>query len=618
MSARTRQPNIRLKNAREELGLSQRRVAELIDTLERNVSRWERGYMPYPHYREKLCELFKKNAHELGFMEEESKPAPSSGPSAPPSVPFSDPRIPPLSNKDRDLVGRQELFNILLEQLCAGKIVAISGLPGVGKTALAVALVHHPRVLDTFHDGILWAGLGPHPNLLEQLSRWLQYARMWQQPLTERKQVDATSFPLSLPQSSLYEREAEESNEAALVARSVALRETIGMRRMLLVIDDAWDIEAALPFKVGGPDCALLVTTRFPTIAVSLAEENAHVLHELPADDGLALLTQLAPKAVAYDRQTASELVRAVGGLPLALTLMGKYLQTQSHSDQPRRIQAALKLLLDASQHLLLSGPLAPSEIPPGLESGTPLSLRAVIDVSYQQLTEPAQALLCALSVFPPKPNSFSEEAALAVSQASPAVLDQLSDAGLLESSGVGRYSLHQTIANYAAANLTETLPSERLVAYVVAFLEQHATDYEALEMESGNILAGLRYAYDAGQHARFVQGVMAFAPFLLAHGLYDQAKLHLQRAHQLLIWSGDSQIVMTLLLHLGYVAYKQEDYNQAEAHLREGLALARQRADTQHIHEALTYLAHVAEARGDIVQMEAYLHEAATKSSPS
>jgi tetratricopeptide (TPR) repeat protein len=215
--------------------------------------------------------------------------------------------------------------------------------------------------------------------------------------------------------------------------------------------------------------------------------------------------------------------------------------------------------------------------------------------------------------VFPPKPNSFAEEAALAVSQTSTEILDQLSDAGLLESSGAGRYTLHQTIADYAAAHLTETLASERLVAYVVAYLEKHATDYESLERENRNILAGLRYAYNAGQHVRFVQGVVAFAPFLLARGLYDQAKLHLQRAYHLTIWSGDTQTVMTTLLHLGYVAYKQEDHNQAEAHLREALALAREYADNQHIREALTYLSQVALARGDREQMEAYQQEAAS-----
>ncbi len=581
-------PNHRLRHERELRAWSQARVAQEIGTLERNVSRWERGVSsPYPHFREKLCALYGKSARELGFMEDESEqqeePAQQRAQGA---ASLYDPLIPPAPNDGRELVGRQELLAHLLDQVCSGQSIALSGLPGVGKTALVLALVHHQRVRDTFSDGVLWVGLGPQPNLPEQLSRW--------------------GTLLGLPPS-------ETAQESSLDTRAVALRAAIGKRRMVLVIDDAWELEAALPFKVGGPECVLLVTTRFPSVAWSLVRNGVHVVHELASNDGLVLLTQQAPEVVALDKQAAQDLVQKVGGLPLALTLMGKYLQMQAHSGQPRRVQTALARLLDAHQRLRLSELQAPLERSPSLTRGTPLSLQSAIAVSDQQLGEAAREVLRALAVFPPKPNSFSEEAALAVAQSPVEILDQLSDAGLLESSGAGRYTLHQTIADYASAHLTETLASERLVAYVVAYLEKHAADYEALEAESRNILAGLKYAFEAGQHIRFVQGAMTFAPFLLARGLYDQAKPHLQRAYHIAIWSKDMLTVTKALIHLGYVAYTQEDYNQAEAYLREGLALARERADKQHIHEALTYLARVAEARGDIAQMQVCLQEAAT-----
>jgi transcriptional regulator with XRE-family HTH domain/tetratricopeptide (TPR) repeat protein len=581
-------PNQRLRHERELRAWSQARVAQEIGTLERNVSRWERGVSsPYPHFREKLCALYGKSARELGFMEDESEQQEEPAqPRTQGAASLYDPLIPPAPNEGRELVGRQELLAHLLDQVCSGQSIALSGLPGVGKTALVLALVHHQRVRNTFSDGILWVGLGPQPNLPEQLSRW--------------------GTLLGLPPS-------ETAQESGMDTRAVALRAAIGKRRMVLVIDDAWELEAALPFKVGGPECVLLVTTRFPSIAWSLVRNGVHVVHELASDDGLTLLTQQAPDVVALDMQAAQALVREVGGLPLALTLMGKYLQTQAHSGQPRRVQTALARLRDAPQRLRLSELQAPLERSPSLTYGTPLSLQSAIAVSDQQLGELARGVLRALAVFPSKPNSFSEEAALAVAQAPVEILDQLSDAGLLESSGAGRYTLHQTIADYASAHLTETLASERLVAYVVAYLEKHAANYEALEAESRNILAGLKYAFEAGQHIRFVQGAMTFAPFLLARGLYDQAKLHLQRAYHIAIWSKDMLTVTKALIHLGYVAYTQEDYNQAEAHLREGLVLARERMDNQHIQEALTYLVRVAEARGDTAQMKTYLQEAAT-----
>lgn len=578
-------PNLRLKHEREIRGWSQARVAEEINSSEKNISRWERGIsFPYPYYREKLCLLFGKTAQDLGFVEDESQEAriaaPSAAPGPPGIYPVFDPTIPPLPNEGREIVGRQELLDNLVEQVCAGKNIALSGLPGVGKTALAVTLVQHPAVRATFRDGILWAGLGPRPNLLEQLNRW--------------------EMLLGLPP-------AETAVERTVEARALALRGIIGRRRLILVIDDAWELASALPFKIGGPGCVVIATTRFPRIALGIARDTMYPVHELNADDGLALLAQLAPDVIAHDVHAAHTLIEEVGGLPLALTLLGKYLQAQSHSGQPRRLQAALTRLRSAPQRLHLSELQAPLERPPSLESGTPLSLQSAIAVSDQRLDENARNVLRALSVFPAKPNSFSEEAALAVAQASVETLDVLADAGLLESSGVGRYTLHQTIADYASAHLTETLAGERLVAYITTYIEQYATDYEALELESRNIIAGLKYAFEIGRHARFIQGVNAFAPFLLARGFYDLARLYLQRAYQIAIWSSDILAVATILLNLGQAALRQGDYKQAGMHLREGLTLARECDSHEHSVQILSLLGEITLRQHDYARAEIY-----------
>ena len=64
-----RQPNLRLKQERVLRGWSQGDLAEkvAVDTL--TVYRWESGVsFPMPIYRQKLCELFGKNAKELGLI----------------------------------------------------------------------------------------------------------------------------------------------------------------------------------------------------------------------------------------------------------------------------------------------------------------------------------------------------------------------------------------------------------------------------------------------------------------------------------------------------------------------------------------------------------------------
>nr|BBH92347.1 hypothetical protein KTA_05460 [Thermogemmatispora argillosa] len=568
-------PNLRLRHEREMRGWSQARVAEAIGSSEKNVSRWERGVSsPQPYYREKLCQLFGKSARELGFVEDEFEVgAPSAAGAAAGErgrqERVIDPTIPPLPNEGRGLVGRGALLAELVGQLCAGRSLALCGLPGVGKTALAVTLVHDARVLERFEAGVLWAGLGPRPTVVEHLRRWEQL--------------------LGVPAA------AASSAELSLEARARVLRAAIGQRRFVLVIDDVWELEAALAFKVGGPQSVLIATTRFPRLALAIAGEGARTIHELESADGLALLAQWAPEAVAHDRRAALTLVEEVGGLPLALTLLGKYLQAQAHSGQPRRLQAALARLRSSHQRLHVSEMRGPLEQPPHLAWGTPLSLQSAIAVSDQQLDEQAREVLRALSVFPPKPNSFSEEAALAVAQAPPEALDALIDAGLLESSGSGRYLLHQTIADYASAHLRDPQAGERLVAYVTDLLERHGDDDAALELESRNIVAGLQYAFENGRHARFIRGVLAFAPFLRRRGFYDLARLYLQRAYQIAIWSSDMLTQVRLLLGLGEVALRQGDLKAAGGYLREGLTLAREgglRREQRRLLRLLRYLA--------------------------
>ncbi len=54
-----RKPNNILRHERQLRGWSQRKVAELVDTSEDVVSRWERGeHLPGPFFQEKLCSLY--------------------------------------------------------------------------------------------------------------------------------------------------------------------------------------------------------------------------------------------------------------------------------------------------------------------------------------------------------------------------------------------------------------------------------------------------------------------------------------------------------------------------------------------------------------------------------
>ncbi len=86
--------NQRLKHERELRGWSQAKVAAEIGTDPATIGRWERGLsFPYPYFREKLCMLFGKSAHELGLVRDKDDSEeglhPGSDAAAQPAAPSS-------------------------------------------------------------------------------------------------------------------------------------------------------------------------------------------------------------------------------------------------------------------------------------------------------------------------------------------------------------------------------------------------------------------------------------------------------------------------------------------------------------------------------------------------
>jgi tetratricopeptide (TPR) repeat protein len=417
----------------------------------------------------------------------------------------------------------------------------------VGKTALAVALAHDPDVQARFPDGVLWAGLGRQPHLLEIMSRWGTQLGMG------TDQMAHLADPLSWAQ---------------------ALQQAIGARRLLLVIDDAWRIEDALAFRVGGPACVYLLTTRSAEVALQFADERIAPIPELSEEASLALLAQFVPQVVAAAHEQARSLVRAVGGLPLGLMLMGKHLQVHSFGRQPRRLSAALERLGQRVERLQLQVPQTPLAPHPSLPADTPLSLHASIELSVDALGPEAQAMLRALAVFPPKPASFSEEVALTVSAGAAETLDALVDAGLVESRGAGRYALHQTISDYARLQGVPPGTEQRFIAWAVDWIETCQRDLLLLEQELSLLLEALRLAMKDDFHPLLIRGSTMLASFLLGRGLYAPAEELLRQAQAAARALGDMPGLIASLYQLGRVAARRGAYEQAAAYYQEGIDL--------------------------------------------
>jgi transcriptional regulator with XRE-family HTH domain len=353
-------PNRKLQQARLSRHWSQQKLADELDTDQQTVARWEGGKSrPGPYFRRRLCEVFALTEEALGLSGTEDVAARSSSTSDQEGI--IDPFIPSPSSK---LVGRDELLNKLKRRLFSKHTVTLSalvGLPGVGKTTLATALANDTAVRSRFPDGILWAALGTHPNIFAHFIRWGALLGINGEHFSSREEW------------------------------SIALRMAIRDRSFLLIIDDIWKAEEALALKVGGPRCVYVLTTRRVDIALQVASQNEVTkVHELGLKESMAILEHVAPEATKNEKQALRELVHLLGGLPLALMLMGKYLENQSNSGNPRRIHAAIERLRDVETRLSLSAPRSLSGQNQNVSLEKPVSLQTVIAVSDEQVSEQA------------------------------------------------------------------------------------------------------------------------------------------------------------------------------------------------------------------------------------
>ena len=480
------------------------------------------------------------------------------------AVPLTVPPRPP-----HGLVGRENLLVDLTSQIKNSDRLALYGLPGVGKTALAIEVGHAMK--EHFKDGILWASLGPTADIGVQL-------RLWE-------------LAMGLQASEIREL-------PDLTSRASQLHSLIGEKQILMIIDDIWDEASARSFEVGGANCRYLFTTRSPRIAASLAGEFSVGVPELDEVDSLSLMERFVPRPKQLLADRLRELAQAVGGLPQALVIAGGALRSAAYSDQPRRLSNFLDRLADPAQLLSLERSRSALDQQAGIPSDQPISLQAIIALSDEILEPSTQSALRRLSIFPAKPSSFDEQAAIAVSGETTEELDRLVDAGLLEPSGAERYAIHRTIGDFARTRSDTAAPVAAMVDHFIRLTERNADQFNALNLDIQNILAALRLASENGLDAEFVNGANALYPYLEANGLLFEADNLLTQA---IAVAKDRTLT---LLNAGRAAQRLGKLEQAEQYFQ---AAAKAEDDVAAVCAALLGLGATAYGRGDQVSAEDY-----------
>ncbi|HEX6345996.1 tetratricopeptide repeat protein [Umezawaea sp.] len=337
-------------------------------------------------------------------------------PRGPQNLPY---RTAPLAGR-ADLVG--ELDDLLADRSQPG-VIALDGLPGVGKTALAVQWAH--RVRHRFPDGVWFVNLNG---------------------FGEGAVVEEEEVVTGL----LEEFGMTADCPPSPTARRAKLRDVLTSRRMLVLLDNAHDadhVESLIPLF---SNSVVVVTSRV-RLSDLVLRHGARCLTVPPlADDHAAewLRTTIGDRALAQP-QALAQLAALGGGLPLALGIIGEYVSARegrSLSDfveQFKQRRAVLGLRYDGSR-------LA-------------TTLRAVFDCSYRDLRPEQQRLFRLLGIYPGLEFPVEVAAAIAGLPAGEARahLDDLVWARMLESREGGRFAFHDLLRDYASER-TEIEEEER------------------------------------------------------------------------------------------------------------------------------------------------------------
>ncbi|ONI87991.1 SARP family transcriptional regulator [Saccharothrix sp. ALI-22-I] len=330
-----------------------------------------------------------------------------------------------------DFTGRTELTGRITDLLTdsrAGRIVVLTGKPGVGKSTLAV---HVARLIGEVHfpDGELYFELGGTRATPEDPADVLG------------RVLRALNTPYEAIPDTLDERAA-------------MYRHLMAKRRMLIVLDDAASESQVRHLLPGNGDCAVIVTSRVRH--TGLPGARVFEVDAFEPDEATDMLVNVVGRhRVLHEPAAAKALIRLVGGLPLALRIVSARI-----SARPRlTLSWMLRRLSDERRRL---DELAHGE----------MVVRASIAPSYDSLPADARRLLRLLSTLDGPCFPSWVAAALLDDPAGADLLELLVDAQMIEvvaddGEVSPRYYFHELIRLFARDRLSACeLPQDVAAAH--------------------------------------------------------------------------------------------------------------------------------------------------------
>lgn len=338
-----------------------------------------------------------------------------------------------------DLVARAEVLLACDQEVTT---LSLEGMPGVGKTSLALHIAHRLLAKERTGAPVLFANLrgsapqGPPADPAAVLETFLRL-------------LGATGDRIP------YD----------LDARAALYRQLLAGTGALVVLDDAADAEQLRPLLPGAPGCRTVITSRHALTGLGGATRLPVPL--LEPDDSVELLRATAgADRIAPDITAVQQIADLLGHLPLALSVIGRHMRNHpawALSDYYREPLITL-----------------------ALEDG----VRTALFASDARLEKETRRLLRLMALQPSQEIDAATAAALLgePSVAAERHLATLTAAHLLERTTPDRFRLHSLVHAYAEERLCIDEPASRMQQALGRLLEHGRSRNAAVGLETRTI----------------------------------------------------------------------------------------------------------------------------------
>ncbi|MFD8646529.1 tetratricopeptide repeat protein [Streptomyces mirabilis] len=504
-----------------------------------------------------------------------------------------------FTGRDDELRGLLEALDPTQPGPQAVLVAAVSGLGGIGKTALAVEAAHESRNRGWFPGGTLFIDLHGYDEA----------------PVTADLALQSLLRALGTQPKYIPVR----AEERAAFYRTALARLAREKGPALVLADNASSVAQVRPLLPGDSVHRLLTTSRhkFPTLGARLL-----ALDELSTDSACDLLQRALRTAnpddarLVDDSASTSALTKLCGCLPLALQIAAALLIADQHMPI-----SELGRALSASRNRLDQ-----------LDDGD-RSMRATFELSYRALPEQHARLLRMLAVAPGPETGIEALTALLGGGSPLSDLAALERAHLVErGSGRHRWRMHDLVREYAvdAAERSATLMEEAAAArgrVLDHYLQRTAAAVERLrwwpgtavsrrfesraqaiawlDTERANLLATIQWAVEAGHANAVIQLANMLGRYLYFRRYFDEFVVISRYAQEAAERIGDHEAEARAWNDLGLALRSADRADEAISALTRARELSEAVGDRNGEAYAWNYL-------GSALRVAGRLHEAA------